>query len=79
MTRCVVAPLTFWSFGQKILVGQPVFFKPVHQAGATMFDYLFTLMGPFGSATALAAVLLTIGIVVGIGRAVGPRRLAGRF
>ncbi|HWL86003.1 MAG TPA: hypothetical protein VNO21_09385 [Polyangiaceae bacterium] len=44
-----------------------------------MFDYLFTLMGPFGSATALAAVLLTIGIVVGIGRAVGPRRLAGRF
>jgi len=40
-----------------------------------MFDNLFTMMGPVGSAVAIASVLVTVSTVVGIARCVSPRRL----
>jgi len=43
-----------------------------------MFDNLFAMMGPVCSSAALATVLVTVGVVVGIAKLVGPnRRIVG--
>ncbi|WP_394830109.1 hypothetical protein LVJ94_26740 [Pendulispora rubella] len=44
---------------------------------ATMFDYLFTVMGPIGSAAVLATLLIALTFVVFIANAVNPKRLRG--